>query len=431
MRFVIGSASIPLPPSDGCSVMPLKLSPLHLIIAVCIAHVLSMSSMFAFVALIDVFEAAWGISQTESGLISGVFFVGYIGGGLLLVTRTDSIDPKRIYLFSTGIAALSAVGFGLIASGLVSALILHAVLGFALAGSYMPGLKCLTDKLEGARQSRAVAIYTSSFGVGTAVSYFLAGRLNTVLGWEMSFILLSAGSVLAFLIVLIVVPPIDRERTPVRTSHSFDFMPVLRARRCMAYIICYLGHNWELFGFRSRMVVFTAFAFVTGSATGGEVPVRATDIAGIISLVALPASVIGNEIAIRIGRRRWLLIVMTSSAIAACFFGFSANLSPLMVVAALVIYAAFIAGDSSAITSGMVANAPPGYAGAAMALHTSLGFVGSAIGPIAFGLALDLSGNGATVMSWVIGFAAMGLGVIIGPVALLIIGERKGDPVEK
>ena len=122
---------------------------------------------------------------------------------------------------------------------------------------------------------------------------------------------------------------------------------------------------------------------------------------------------------------------MTSSAIAACFFGFSANLSPLMVVAALVIYAAFIAGDSSAITSGMVANAPPGYAGAAMALHTSLGFVGSAIGPIAFGLALDLSGNGATVMSWVIGFAAMGLGVIIGPVALLIIGERKGDPVEK
>lgn len=404
--------------------MPLKLSPLQLIVAVCLAHILSMSSMFTFVSLIDVFEGAWGLSQTESGLVSGIFFVGYIGGGLLLVTRTDRTDPKHIYLGSTALAAVSALGFGTIASGFLSASILHACLGFALAGSYMPGLKCLTDKLEGRTQARAVAVYTSSFSVGTALSYFLSGRLNGMIGWEATFMLLSAGSALAFLTVLISVPPIDRDATPARTSHAFDFLPVLRAKRCMAYIICYLGHNWELFGFRSRMVMFTAFAFAAGG-VASDFPISATDIAGVISLVALPSSILGNEVAIRLGRRRWLMIVMTGSALVACVFGFASALPPLAVVACLVVYAAFIAGDSSAITSGMVANAPKGYAGAAMALHTSLGFVGSAIGPVAFGLALDFTGNGGSTLSWVFGFAAMAAGVIIGPVALLIIGERK------
>ena len=406
--------------------MPLKLSPVQMTVAVCVAHVASMSSMFAFMALIDVFEGVWGLSQTESGTIGGTFFVGYIAGGLLLVTRTDRTDPKKIYLFSTGLAALAAIAFALVASGFVSAMLLHAVLGFALAGSYMPGPKCLTDKLEGPAQSRAVAIYTSSFSIGTAISYFLAGRLNTIFGWETSFAMLSAGSLIAFLIVAFAVPPIDRVATPARDSHAFDFMPVFRARRCMAYILCYLAHNWELFGFRSRMVVFTAFAFATGGLMPGDAPIRATDIAGIISLVALPASIAGNEIAIRVGRRRWLMIEMTASAMVACAIGFAALLPPLAVVACLVGYAAFVAGDSSAITSGMVANAPKGYAGAAMALHTSLGFVGSALGPVLFGVALDVSGNGATVTSWVAGFGAMAAGVLIGPLALLVIGKRKG-----
>ena len=40
---------------------------------------------------------------------------------------------------------------------------------------YLPGLRLLTDGIAGARRARVAALYTSSFTVGTALS-FLLGR---------------------------------------------------------------------------------------------------------------------------------------------------------------------------------------------------------------------------------------------------------------
>ena len=56
-----------------------------------------------------------------------------------------------------------------------SAFIFRIVAGIALAGTYMPGLKLLSDHLSqmtgGKDQSRAIAFYTSSFCIGTALSF--------------------------------------------------------------------------------------------------------------------------------------------------------------------------------------------------------------------------------------------------------------------
>ena len=55
----------------------------------------------------------------------------------------------------------------------------------------LPGLKQLTDHLEnlapGADHSRTVAFYTSSFGIGSSLSFFTAGEVATLWNWQAAF----------------------------------------------------------------------------------------------------------------------------------------------------------------------------------------------------------------------------------------------------
>ncbi len=53
-----------------------------------------------------------------------------------------------------------------------------------------------------------------------------------------------------------------------------------------------------------------------------------------------------------------------------------------------------------------------------MAMYSLIGFIGSFIGPIVFGIVLDLAGGSETVYAWGFAFAAMGLIVLLGPLAI-------------
>ena len=117
----------------------------------CLAEVLGMAGTMTFPALMPVFFAQWGIGNVEAGWINGVFQGGYVAAVPVLVTLTDRIDPRRIYLFSTSISALALLGFALFADGLWSATLYRTIGGVGLAGTYMPGLRILSDNTAGPR----------------------------------------------------------------------------------------------------------------------------------------------------------------------------------------------------------------------------------------------------------------------------------------
>jgi MFS family permease len=395
-----------------------------LVAAFCAAEILSMAGFATFPALLPTFQAEWGIDNTDAGWISGIYYAGYLGAVPVLVSLTDRVDPRRIYLFSLGLGAAALLGFALIATGFWTALALRALAGVALAGTYMPGLKALSDRIEGPGQSRALAFYTSSFGIGSSLSFFLAGELETRLGWQWAFGLSSVGPLVAIPLALAVLRPAPPPRHAVPDTRLLDFRPVLARPGAMGYILAYCAHNWELFSMRSWIVAFFAFsqAQQADGAAGWLLP---TALAGIVNLVGVPSSILGNELAVRFGRRRWVILVMGLSAVTACLIGFSAALPFAAVVLFFLVYAALVSGDSASITAGAVANAPPGYRGATMALHACIGFTGAFLGPLAVGVVLDLSGGGTTTISWGLAFVTAGLGVAMGPLALIVLGRRR------
>ncbi len=395
----------------------------RLVLTMCLAEVVGMAGFATFAALLPDFLALWTLSNTEAGWISGIFFAGYVAAVPVLVSLTDRVDPRRIYLWCTLISAASALAFALAVDGFWSALVVRALAGVGLAGTYMPGLKILSDRLEGARQSRATAFYTASFGIGVSLSYLLAGELSAAFDWRWAFAVAAVGSLLNFAISYLAVAPAPVVAAAPLESHLLDFRPVLRNRRALAYIIAYAAHNWELFGLRSWIVAYLAFSLAVqeGDVSFWSPPV----IAAAMNLLGWPASVFGNELATRFGRARVVAAIMIGSALVATAVGFSAALPFGAVLALCFLHAATVAGESGSVTAGTIGEADPRLRGATMAVHTSIGFLGAFFGPLAVGVVLDLAGGGTSVVAWGLAYLVMALGVVVGPLAIaaLLRGE--------
>ena len=395
----------------------------RLILVLCTAEVAGMAGFATFPALLPTFLAEWRLSNTEAGWISGIYYLGYVGLVPVLVSLTDRVDPRRIYLGAMALSAVAMLAFGLVATGFWSALGLRALAGVGLAGTYMPGLKILSDNIEGPRQSRFIAFYTASFSVGASLSFLLSGEIAAWLDWRWAFALAALGPGAAYALVALTIAPAPPPPEAGAEGHLLDFRPVFANRRALAYILAYGAHSWELFAYRSWLVAFLVFS--QGLQRDGGAMWSATVIAALVNFLGWPSSVLGNELASRFGRARVVALIMAVSALVAAAIGFSAPLPYVLVVALCLLYGVTVIGDSGALTAGAIAEAEPGRRGATMAVHSTVGFSGAFIGPLVFGVVLDLAGGGASTLAWGLAFLSMGLGAALGPLAIAVLLRRR------
>ena len=184
-------------------------------------------------------------------------------------------------------------------AGLWSALFCQFVIGAGLGGTYMPGLKSLTDHLQGAAQSRATAFYTAAFGVGSSISIVVSGKIAAAFGWPAAFAFGAIGPVLAALLVILCMPKgrVHAAHESAAAPALLDFRPVLKNRKTRLYVLGYSLHNYELFGQRSWMVAFLVFC---GSLQpeGAGLPLAAATLAAMINVLGPVMSVSGNELAL-------------------------------------------------------------------------------------------------------------------------------------
>lgn len=371
-----------------------------------------MQGFGSYAALLPELRAAWGLSYASAGWVEGAFQAGYLVAVPVLVTITDRVDARRIFVGAAVIAALAALGFAAFAQGLWSACLFRAIAGVGLAGTFMPGLRLLSDRIEGPRQSRAVAFYTASFSVGASVSVLVTGILAARYGWRTAFALSACGGIVAAAIAASVPP---RTVAAKRQGMLLDLRPALRNPDALSYNLAYACHMWELYGFRAWLVAFLTFCAARDPASPGSL--TPASLSAAILVLGLPASVLGNELALRLGRRRVIAAIMLLSALTSLFVGASALLPLIGTLLACALYSMTITGESASLTAGAVAAAAADARGATMAVHTLLGFAAATVGPLAFGMALDLVGADRW-LGWAVGFAMLGAGPALGPLLL-------------
>ncbi len=398
-------------------------SAVRLTFIMCAAEALAMTGFATFTTLLPQLQREWSLSNAEAGLIGGIFFAGYVTAVPILTSLTDRVDSRRVYFGACVISAVGAAGFAWAAQGLWTALLFQFLIGAGLGGTYMPGLKTLTDHLEGTAQSRATAFYAASFGIGSTLSIYASGVLGAEVSWQSAFLFGAGGPVLAGLLVMLAMPRGRMRAAQAASPALLDFRPVLRNRKTRPFILGYSVHNYELFGTRGWMVAFLAFSATLQPADAPMLWSAAT-LAAIINLLGPVMSVSGNELAIRFGRSRIIFLFMTASGLLACILGFTAGLPWYVVVLLMCLHYGLMLGDSAALTAGTVAAAPPDMRGATMAVYSFIGFTTAFLAPLVFGVVLDLAGGNQSRLAWGLAFASIGVFGVMAPVARFLYARR-------
>jgi MFS family permease len=381
---------------------------IYVVTILCIAEVLTMTGFSTYAALLPVLRTEWEASNTIAGAISGAFFAGYMVAVPALASLTDRIAARRVYV--AGCVALTAGSLAFArARGPAAAMLAHALLGAGLAGTYMPGLKELSDRTaRHPRQARGIAFYTSTFGIGSSLSLWMAGAIQSHFDWRTAFVISAAGPIAAAALIFIALPAVAF--TPGLASRRSLFSRVLRDRRIAGYIAGYAAHCWELFAVRAWIVAFLSFA-----APGARL--TAPTIAAVINLLGPPASISGNEIAS--GRRvRVVRVTMAAAAALACATGVVTGMGAAIVIAVTSFYVLAIMADSAALTAGLIEVSPPDARGTAMAVYSFFGFGGALAGPITFGALLDAGGGATLRRAWILAFAGLAAVSLAGIAAL-------------
>jgi len=391
-----------------------------------LAQIGALLGFAAYAVTLTTLQNEWGLSNFESGLIASSFFFGYVLLVPFATALTDQMDARRIYLFGSTLAISGLLGMGFLANDFYSACLCMAINGAGLAATYMPGLKILSDRLTQGEITRHISFYTAFFGVGTGLSYVVSGWVLNLGDWHHVYRWLALGPTISLLIVYFCVRPMHdahwHDRIVINWRDIFPvakWQQVLQDRNASGFILGYTFHSLELFASRSWLV---AFFILSTQLSGEQFFLAATTLAGVINFFGVPASILGNELALKIGRQKWICIVMITSAIFGVTLAYSMGHASWLILALAIGHAIFIMADSATLTAGLVTSADPKIKGAAMGLHSLMGFGGGLLGPAIFGFVLDLSGSQTDRISWIWAYAS----IVIWGVLFVIYERRKG-----
>jgi MFS family permease len=399
-------------------------SPARLVAIVCIAQVLVQIGAFFWPALLPGMMRLWQLSNSEAGWITAIFYGAYMASVPVLVTLTDRVDPKRVYLFGVASTATGHLLFGLLADGFWSALAMRALTGMGWAGTYMTGLKLLADRVDAKMMSRATAGHAASIGISGALSFACGDFIADIAGWRAAFVTAAISAAVAWLLVAGIVPAQSKRVTPKKNGHGlFDFRPVFRNSSAMAYAIAYCIHTLEMSALRGWGVAFLGYvATTTGAATASLLSPAV--IATGLGLIGTFASVAGNEAAIRLGRKRLIVTAMLASILIGATIGFVGSMSYAVATVLLTLYGVVIWLDSSSLTAGTAGTAEPARRGATLAVHSMLGYAGGFLGPLLVGWVLDLSG-GMSQLGWGLSFLSVAVLMVLALITFSVIRPRE------
>jgi MFS family permease len=292
------------------------------IVAMCVGQLGSLLPHVVVPSILAAFLIPeWHLNGAQAGLLAGSGAAGYMLTVPVLATLTDRIDARKILIAGSALSALGTLLFGMFASGLWSGAFFNAIAGVGFAGAYMPGLKALTDRLDPGDSSRAVTLYTSSFSFGVGLSFLVSQLAAESWGWQTAFFVTALGPMIMLLVCLLLQPV---EPKP-KQGRLLDFAPVFQNTEAMGFVLGYGAHCFELYGIRTWLVAFWTFVVMKNGYPSVFTPVV---VSVVFSVLAMPASILGNELALKFGRHRAITVVMLSSATVALLIGFSADKSP-------------------------------------------------------------------------------------------------------
>ncbi len=381
---------------------------------------------FNYSAVMPLLQRDWGMTATQAGAVFSAQQIGFVLAAVVLTVLTDFVPAGWIFIFSSLGVGLANIGFALFAAGFPTAFLLRGTVGFCLGGTYMPGLRAISETKPANQRGKVVGLFVGALVLGGAASQSLTGLLLSWLDWRSAFTVSSlgvfGGTYLAYRLMKRVPPP-------ARTARRYDvgiLKRVLGSRPLMVVIVVYAMHMWELYGVRGWLATYLAETYRRQGVGQVHAVSKASNWAALIVAVGGVLVWFGGRISDRLGRTGTVLIFMIGGSFFSFVFGWLMPLPMPVIIAAGVIYGFLVIGDSAVISTTIIDLAPTEVRGTAMALQTLFGFSVAAASPLVFGIVLDgLSAVDSphSQTAWGTAFGILGAVSLLG--ALLVLWLRR------
>lgn len=385
--------------------------------------------MTTFTAAARLLEPEWGMTAGQTGSVTSAHHVGFLVSLFTVGLLGDRFGAKRVYLISSGFAAVSALLFAGMARDYLSAILLYGLLGLCSGGSYTPGLAILAQRYPPSRRGRAIGFYIAASAAGYATSLLLSGAVISQFGWQAAFWATCAGPSLGLVLGAAMLRRVDNvipERPP-ESGGKHWLGAVLGNRAAMVMILAYVFHSWELLGVWAWIPYYLSTVYGAGG-TGALAAGMGATFAALGYLAGIGGPILGGSLSDRLGRGTVIVMLAFLSAVTTMTLGWVAA-APFWVVVSLAVVVQFLAvGDSPVLSTALTEVVPPRYLGAAYALRSVLGFGAGAVSPWVFGLVLDWGRADPAIsptVTWGVAFAVMGLGGLLAPLVLLVFWRPK------
>jgi len=387
------------------------------LLMLCTSQIFIMLVFINYSAILPLLKSEWAMTNTQAGLIFSAYQLGYIASGVLLSALSDRLNIRIIFLASAIWSCIANLLFALYADDYLSGLLLRALTGIGMGGTYMPGLKLVAERFDSSLRGRAIGMYVGSLVLGASLSLVVPGTIAGIWGWRIAMQVCSIG---VFIGICIAVPVFrDYRPSPVLKSPRGFSGEILQNRPAFLVILGYASHMWEMYGMRSWLAPFFAAALVGWGMAAGQATVTASAIAAALVGLGTFSTALTGFLSDRFGRTSIVTVVMIGSACCSLLFGWLINTNLWLTLGIGVLYGWLIVAESPVFSTALTELVAPGYLGAAMGMQSLVGYTMGMISPAVFGWALDhfqgwqpLPGiDGA----WGIAFTTLALGAMLGP----------------
>ena len=393
------------------------------LLRLCTSQIFIMLVFINYSAVLPILKQEWGMNNTMAGSIFSGYQFGYILSGVVLSALTDRLNTKKIFLYSAIWSGSANLLFALFAHDYLSAMVLRALTGIGMGGTYMPGLKLVAERFPPNRRGRAVGIYVGSLSLGTSLSLAVTGVVMSVSDWRTAFVVCSVGVFIGILIAHGVFKGYQPQHQ-AKIGRGIK-REVVTNRPAVLMILGYGSHMWEMYGMRSWVAPFFAacllgYGMNRATATGWG----ATAAALIVGIGTLSPPITGT-LSDRWGRTKTITMVMLASVLLSFTFGWLVNVHPVVTLLAGLVYGYLVIADSPVFSTGLTELVAPTYLGAAMGLQSLVGYSLGMISPTVFGWALDIFKGWEPFRGvngdWGIAFATAGIGGLTGPLWMWLL----------
>jgi MFS transporter, Spinster family, sphingosine-1-phosphate transporter len=156
------------------------------------------------------------LSDTQLGFLNGIAFaLFYSVLGIPIARWADRGNRVTIISLTTALWSVAVAACGL-AGSFLQLLLIRIGVAVGEAGCLPPAHSLIADHFTRAERPRAVAQYMLGIPLSVIVGYFLAGWLNELYGWRITFVLLGLPGLFLGMLARLTL------REPRRLQHSAD-----------------------------------------------------------------------------------------------------------------------------------------------------------------------------------------------------------------